>query len=455
MSCEHDMGTDTMKINTQGHSCFQSFIHRCLLWFCCRKRGSFSVTQSSNVPHINTDDTTDDVDAEEWKQKIFDDLCQINDGSWRMEDIQEAVSSCTDYTSALQYLSHECQICCEKYPYSKFVKMTHCNCSFCEKCFIHHFSSVIKEKSIIHVVCPICGKPDLENEGNTEESMEYFNLLDTQIHHYLDSATHELFQCKLRDRALLEMPNFCWCSHCSFGILHERDTLQMKCPTCKKITCFNCKEQWEDIHEILSCEEFRLWKMKNKDEELNAYLTKNGIECPSCRFRFDLWKGGCLHFKCTQCQYDFCGGCRQPFLQGSKCDFSDDCHGKGLHAHHRRDCFYYLRDWDVERLQQLLQESSIYREQNLTCKWRRQKMEKKKIILPTKEKEYLVKVINDNFLDPVDLYTEKEMQVELQRWNITIPEDCGNDRKEAYLQTLQMKIKEEIPLFVNLEIYQD
>lgn len=30
------------------------------------------------------------------------------------------------------------------------------------------------------------------------------------------------------------------------------------------------------------------------------------------------------------------------------------CRGKGLHCHHPRDCFYYLRDNSVEELQRLL-----------------------------------------------------------------------------------------------------
>ncbi|KAI4786141.1 hypothetical protein KUCAC02_037322, partial [Chaenocephalus aceratus] len=33
------------------------------------------------------------------------------------------------------------------------------------------------------------------------------------IRHFLPPQTHELFQRKLRDRALQEMPNFIWCSH--------------------------------------------------------------------------------------------------------------------------------------------------------------------------------------------------------------------------------------------------
>ncbi|KAM3928914.1 E3 ubiquitin-protein ligase RNF31-like [Leptodactylus fuscus] len=360
----------------------------------------------------------------------------------------------------------ECPICCEQFPYSKFVNMTHCKCSFCEMCFIHHFSAVIKEKSIIHVVCPICKKPDLEKEGNSEESREFFNLLDTQIHHYLDSATHELFQRKLRDKALMEMPNFSWCSHCPFGILHERDTLEMECPSCNKSTCFNCKEQWEDMHEILSCEEFKRVKMQCQEEKLYDYLAKNGIECPSCKYRFDLWKGGCLHFKCTQCQHDFCGGCRKAFFQGSECGFSEDCHGKGLHAHHTRDCFYHLRDWEVDRLQKLLQHNGIQYSDTKkeppglnerssivwipTVKAHMDKAEKKDETTSndTEDKEYFVKLINANNLDPVDLYTETEMKVELQRWKLTIPENCGGDRSEAYLQKLQMKIRQEIPLLV-------
>ncbi|KAM4028734.1 E3 ubiquitin-protein ligase RNF31-like isoform 3-T3 [Anomaloglossus baeobatrachus] len=401
-----------MKINAQGYSCFQIFIQRCLLWFCCKKTENGNRIPNSNVPKKKTDEATNGLHVLEKKQRIYEDLCKINYGSWRMEDIQEAVSSCPDYSSAHQYLSHECQICCEQYPYSK-------------------------------------------------------------IHHYLDTETHELFQRKLRDRALLEMPNFSWCSHCPFGILHERDTLQMECPTCKKSTCFNCKEQWEDVHEILSCEEFRMWKMQYQDKKLDAYLAKNGIECPSCRFRFDLWKGGCLHFKCTQCQYDFCGGCGRPFYQGSECDFSDDCRGKGLHAHHARDCFYYLRDWDVRRLQKLLQQNGIkyksdrteelpgpfegfFKLRSSTFQKNTEKAESEEDKDSNEEdKEYLVKMINTNFLDPADLYTEKEMEAELQRWNLTIPEHCSEGRHEAYLQKLHLKIKQEIPLFVNLELYEE
>ncbi len=35
------------------------------------------------------------------------------------------------------------------------------------------------------------------------------------------------------------------------------------------------------------------------------------------------------------------------------------CDNKGLHAHHPRDCLFYLRDKDVEELQQFLRENNV------------------------------------------------------------------------------------------------
>ena len=45
-----------------------------------------------------------------------------------------------------------------------------------------------------------------------------------------------------------------------------------------------------------------------------------------------------------------------PFFHPQDCD--DGCAGKGLHAHHPRDCFYYTRDIG-EDLQKLLELNEI------------------------------------------------------------------------------------------------
>ncbi|XP_064409832.1 uncharacterized protein SI:DKEY-181M9.8 isoform X2 [Latimeria chalumnae] len=403
------------------------------------------------------------------KSLMFEHLLSLKEKSFSIEDVVEAVQSSRDYESALRYLSHECPICSEQVSFNKMVGMTHCGCTFCEDCFRTYFCSVIKEKSIIHVVCPVCSKPDLKQEGNTEEAMEYFNLLDIQIRHYLEEEVHALFQSKLRDRTLMKIPNFRWCAHCSFGVLHEAARLRMDCPSCGKSTCFHCKIPWEPQHEGLSCEKFKEWKENNNPEyqatKLDTYFTKFGIECPCCRFRYDLSKGGCLHFKCIQCHYEFCGGCKRPFKNGSACGFSLDCRMKGLHAHHSRNCFYHLRDWEIKRLQQLLDHKRIVYIPH-TNKSRGYSSGKCSVV-ENKEtvngltdeqcgqlalleyggfcefhyKEYLVGLINAYSLDPAILYSKEEIFSELHRWKATI-----SSGEEVYIESLRKKLINEIRL---------
>lgn len=44
---------------------------------------------------------------------------------------------------------------------------------------------------------------------------------------------------------------------------------------------------------------------------LNSYHTSP--VCPHCRYQYALTRGGCMHFTCTQCRYEFCSGCNNPF----------------------------------------------------------------------------------------------------------------------------------------------
>ena len=41
------------------------------------------------------------------------------------------------------------------------------------------------------------------------------------------------------------------------------------------------------------------------------------------------------------------------------CTKYESCRNKGLHAHHPRDCLFYLRDESVENLQKLLQDNNV------------------------------------------------------------------------------------------------
>ena len=49
--------------------------------------------------------------------------------------------------------------------------------------------------------------------------------------------------------------------------------------------------------------------MESWQDVIKSFFHPTASECPKCHCRYDLARGGCLHFKCGQCPTDFCGGC--------------------------------------------------------------------------------------------------------------------------------------------------
>ncbi|XP_023116809.1 E3 ubiquitin-protein ligase RNF31 isoform X3 [Amphiprion ocellaris] len=404
---------------------------------------------------------------------VFLSLMAMEGRSFIPTDVMEAVQLNRDFQSALRFLCHSCPICQEQVSFSKIITMTHCSCFLCQSCFKLFFLAAIKERSVDQLVCPQCGQPEVRGPGGLEGSMDYFNLLDTQIRHFLPPEIHELFQRKLRDRALQEMPNFCWCAHCSFGMLHEADSLRIDCPSCKKSTCSKCRSPWFPQHQSLSCEQFRVWKQKNQPDHHSSPLLYSSIECPNCQLVFSLSKGGCLHFTCSQCRHQFCGGCSQRFTLGSACGFSADCGSKGLHAHHPRDCLYHLRDWSVTRLHLLLQHYSVSPSWleaangsppdiglavclvlELRDDSSRQEEPCGRPALPEYRgychrlhyKEYLVELINRYRVDPAVLFSLAEMTAELQRWQVAVPTRKPDEPEGLYTHRLRLTLTNSVPL---------
>uniref|UniRef100_UPI0037E7B8FB E3 ubiquitin-protein ligase RNF31 isoform X2 n=1 Tax=Semicossyphus pulcher TaxID=241346 RepID=UPI0037E7B8FB len=405
---------------------------------------------------------------------IFLSLMTMEGRSFSPDDVMEAVQLNRNFSSALKFLTHCCPFCQEQVSFSKIITMTHCSCFLCQMCFKTFFSVAIKEKSIDQLVCPQCGRPEVKGPGGMEESMDYFNLLDTQIRHFLPPQIHELFQRKLRDRALQEMPSFRWCAHCSFGMLHEADRLRMDCPSCKKSTCCQCRSPWSPQHQGLSCQQFQVWQQQNQpNQNRSPLLSYNSIECPSCQCVFSLSKGGCLHFTCSQCQHQFCGGCSQTFSPGSACSFSADCATKGLHAHHPRDCLYHLRDWSVTRLHLLLQYYSVSPTWLEPAKCSSPDTSQTGVcsVLELRDdgsrgeeqcgspappefrgycqshyKERLVELVNRCHGDPVVLFSPAEMKAELRRWHIAVPNKKPDEPEQLFTQRLRLTLTHSVPL---------
>ncbi|KAM7369634.1 hypothetical protein PAMP_010940 [Pampus punctatissimus] len=285
-------------------------------------------------------------------------LLQEPDVTYSLEDVVQAVKESHDKDFIRRLLNNECPCCLCIFPRSKMQSLTSCQCSMCHECFRQHFTIAVRDRHIRDMVCPVCSDPDI---NDPEQLDSYFSTLDIQLRDCLDPDTYELFHKKLTEHALMKDPKFLWCCHCTSGFINDGDQLKFTCPSCHKSFCAQCKKPWESQHQDLSCKQFQQWKRDNDPEyqrqDLALYLRDNGITCPHCRFPYALTKGGCMHFTCSQCRYQFCSGCNNPYHKtGCK---TPQCSYSGLHAHHPRDCLFYLRDWEPTRLQALLQRSGV------------------------------------------------------------------------------------------------
>uniref|UniRef100_H3DLA4 RBR-type E3 ubiquitin transferase n=1 Tax=Tetraodon nigroviridis TaxID=99883 RepID=H3DLA4_TETNG len=387
---------------------------------------------------------------------------------YSLEDVVQAVRESHDREFIKRVLTKECPICLSIFPHSKMQSLTSCQCSVCCDCFQQHFTIVVRDKHIRDMVCPVCWEPDI---NDPEHLNSYFSTLDIQLRECLDSEVYELFHKKLTEQALIKDPKFLWCCHCSYGFIYDGDQLKVTCFQCRNSFCAQCKKPWESQHAGLSCEQYQSWKRENDPEYqrqgLAGYLRDNGITCPNCRFQYALSKGGCMHFCCSQCRYQFCSGCNNPFH--TTCAV-EECSVSGLHAHHPRDCLFYLRDWEPSRLQALLQNSGVSFNTELPpgtqtikaglCGVIEQKDEGGQQsdtacgaqtqpghagLCEKHYREYLVSLINSHSVYPAPLYSSSELLLACKRYKVEEARRDGEDSFTYYSRLLE-KLMDEVPL---------
>ncbi|XP_035916128.1 E3 ubiquitin-protein ligase lubel isoform X3 [Anopheles stephensi] len=393
-----------------------------------------------------------------------------------------AATQCHTIDEARDLLQKECELCLGVFPMNEIVSMLKCTHTCCLECAKEYFTQEITNRSITNCNCPYCKEPDLNGPDVTEDDvLEYFSNLDILLKNIVDEEVHDLFQRKIRDRTLTKDPNFKWCVHCSSGFFARPKQRRLVCPDCGSITCASCRKPWESQHEGLTCDKFAEWKEAN-DPELQAegvqrHLQTHGISCPNCKFRYSLARGGCMHFTCTQCKFEFCYGCNKPFMMGAKCSVSPYCAKLGLHAHHPRNCLFYLRDKEPRDLQNLLlmnnvsfdTEPSEQMKQELTngegaimkCPIPLQKEtpaglmdmicsadvpENHAGLCRTHYVEYLVGTVSKAQIDPLPILDLTDCVQELRRRGIPLPERGPWDTDEIYREMCQKLVKEKIPL---------
>ncbi|KAK7079022.1 ubiquitin-protein transferase activity protein, partial [Halocaridina rubra] len=376
-------------------------------------------------------------------------------------DALQAAEECSSIYTAIHFLQQECELCAEKYPMGKMVSMLQCIHRCCKECAKTYFTFQIKTKNIRDLRCPFCNEPDFD--ACEEIANEYLNNMDILLKNIIDAETHELFQRKLRDWTLMKDPNFRWCNKCSSGFIANPRARKLICPDCKDVTCAHCRATWENAHDGITCEAFAQWKADN-DLEVQAqgvakHLAENGITCPKCKFTYSLAKGGCMHFTCTQCKYEFCSGCGQPFRQGSRCPVGPYCERLGLHAHHPRNCLFYLRDKEPHQLQNLLKDAGI--SYDTESKLVSENPGQKRVCLVQEQKElpdglkddicgrivpegyaglcrthfieYLARLIFTFNLDPLPLMDEEELRFILRRDNLEAPKRHHEETNSGFL----------------------
>ncbi|XP_034094514.1 E3 ubiquitin-protein ligase RNF31-like isoform X1 [Gymnodraco acuticeps] len=385
--------------------------------------------------------------------------------TYSLEDVVQAVRESHDREFIRRVLAKECPICLSVFPHSKMQSLTSCQCSVCCGCFQQHFTIAVRDKHIRDMVCPVCWEPDI---NDPEHLNSYFSTLDIQLRECLEPEVYELFHKKLTEQALIKDPKFLWCCHCSYGFIYDGDQLKVTCFQCRNSFCAQCKKPWESQHAGLSCEQYQSWKRENDPEYqrqgLAGYLRDNGITCPNCRFQYALSKGGCMHFCCSQCRYQFCSGCNNPFH--TTCAV-DECSVSGLHAHHPRDCLFYLRDWEPSRLQTSLQNNGVAFNtepppgtQTGLCGVVEQKDEGGQQpdsdcaaqtqpghagLCEKHYREYLVSLINSHSIDPAPLYSSNELLLACRRYKVEDPRREGEDSFTYFSRMLQ-KLMDEEPL---------
>lgn len=369
---------------------------------------------------------------------------------------------------------YECELCTLDFEIEKMVSMLACEHRACENCIKTYLTIQIRERQCVIIQCPFCTEPSFDPVKDDDEIFTYLSLMDELIKNLLDVETYNLFQRKVRDRSLMKDPSFRWCINCSSGFVASprnspigiNSSSTATCPDCSTVVCIKCNQEWLPQHENVSCEVYGEWKRANDPEfavkQLNVHLSQFGIDCPSCKFHYELARGGCMHFHCVQCGYDFCGGCYKRFVTGSECSISSYCDKMGLHAHHPRNCLFYLRDKEPNVLKQLLDQNNItYNvkfEPEVTNGSIKAKvcsvMEQKRISNGYKDEicgrstefaglcrlhyiEYLGQLIFKNNVDPIDIFEVYELELVLKRSNVQVSKSLDKNSssyKEALIE---------------------
>ncbi|GAB6019242.1 hypothetical protein CHUAL_000846 [Chamberlinius hualienensis] len=378
-------------------------------------------------------------------------VANLMDLDYDRESAVDAARQCSTFETAKAFLSRHCPICECLHPESKMESMYYCEHSCCILCTKQYFTIQVREKNLVDIVCPVCSLPAI---GETIMLQDYFARIDSQFKRIVDADVYELLQTKLRDHSLKNDPEFFWCNNCKdYGFCTDSQLATFKCPLCRISYCAKCRNPWDSGHYCFAKKEHHKTSYKN---DLYRFINHSCIQCPKCKTEYSLARGGCMHFTCSNCKFDWCASCHQPFLQGKSCNISEACKRRGLHAHHPRNCFYFGRDRNYKTMQQLLInyrvpfETKPLADSNGLCSVLETSSGSFTEVVCAKKtedgqgglcsnhyREYLSMIIFQSGIDPVDVMDTYELIAELNRNDIDVPIKKINETDEKYHERLK------------------
>ena len=201
----------------------------------------------------------------------------------------------------------KCGICFEDFPVSK-VSTASCRVHpFCDECWEGYCDSKLQEgkTGILDVRCPDhgCGKrvstkKVLRFLGDAEKVAKYHAF---ELEHFLEQNS---------------AVKHCPAAGCDRFLLLENkdgltlDQIQSCVCECGKVFCWKCQE---DEHIPVRCDTAQLWIAKNSSESENQnWILTFTKPCPKCSRPIEK-NQGCMHMTCSQCRYDFCWTCLEPW----------------------------------------------------------------------------------------------------------------------------------------------
>ncbi|KAI0988820.1 hypothetical protein GJ496_007005 [Pomphorhynchus laevis] len=284
-------------------------------------------------------------------------------------DLKECMAEIRTEDDCIQFLKRRCAVCYQLFARCSIITMVVCHCEICAKCFQSGYTLRSKESNLDSMwpfTCLICMKPK-----NILEEPIHTEILLNLLQQHTSSNLARKYSNGLADISFRTMNGYTKCRNCNNEFIAAQSSQLNKmqsivCTNCNRDICINCGQLWASIsHQSVNgkiiCSSNVVRKAANSEHR--PFET---ISCPKCKACFELARGGCLHLQCSFCHHEFCQSCLMPMYrdpsQCSECVKLQKVGKRGyssLHAHHPRNCLYYLRDLSPQQLIGLLKDNHI------------------------------------------------------------------------------------------------